>query len=112
MKVTRRFQVRDAGDGNRYQLWVDDDLAGKCDYLGIEASLPEDLPGTVLDLMVQKGCQRVTAKAFLWRFVEEKKKGRRRAARSSSGARRSTASGEEGKTLTPRCGTRARSSGG
>lgn len=74
MKVTRRFQVRDAGDGHRYQLWVEDSLAGKCDYLGIEASLPEDLPGTVLDLMARQGCQRTAAKAFLWQFVAEKKK--------------------------------------
>lgn len=74
MTVTRRFEVRDSGDGHRYQLWVDDALAGKCEYLGIEASLPEDLPGTVLDLMVQNRCERTTAKAFLWQLVEEKKK--------------------------------------
>lgn len=74
MSVTRRVQVRDAGDGHRYQLWVDDVLVGKCDYLGIEESLPEDLSGTVLDLMVRQGCQRTSTKAFLWRFVNEKKK--------------------------------------
>jgi hypothetical protein len=74
MKVTRRFQIRDAGDGRRYQLWVDDVLAGRCDYLGIEESLPEDQPGTVLELMLRQGGQRMTAKSFLWQFVEEKKK--------------------------------------
>lgn len=74
MKVMRRIQVRDAADGHRYQLWVDDVLSGKCDYLGIEISLPEDLPGTVLDLMVRQGCQRTTAKSFLWHFLDEKKK--------------------------------------
>ncbi len=74
MSVTRRFQVRDAGDGSPYQLFVEDALAGKCEFLGIEASLPENLPGTLLDLMVRKGCQRTSAKAFLWQFVEEKKK--------------------------------------
>lgn len=74
MTVTRRVEVRDAGDGLLYQLWIEDALAGKCEFLGIEASLPEDLPGTVLDLMVQSGCQRTSARSFLWQFVEEKKK--------------------------------------
>jgi len=74
MKVTRRFQVGDAGDGVRYQLWIDDILAGKCEHLGIEESLPSDFPDTVLELVVGQGCQRTTAMAFLWRFLEEKKK--------------------------------------
>lgn len=74
MKVTRRFQVRDAGDGVRYQLWVDDVRVGSCEFLGIEESLPDDVPDTVLELMLRQGSQRTTATSFLWQLLDEKKK--------------------------------------
>jgi len=74
MKVTRRFQVRDVGDGPRYQLWVDDVLVASCEFLGIEESLLGDFPDTLLELVVRQGCQRTTAKSFLWQFLDQKKK--------------------------------------
>lgn len=74
MKVMRRFQLRDTGDSERYQLEVDGVLVGSCEFLGIEESLPADFAESVLELMLRQGGQRTTAKAFLWQFQEEKKK--------------------------------------
>lgn len=74
MKVMRRFQVRDTGDSQHYQLEVDGELVGSCEFLGIEESLPAGFSESVLELMLQQGSQRTTAKAFLWQFQEEKKR--------------------------------------
>ena len=74
MKRTRLFQVRETGDGYQYQLWVDEVLVMKSEYLGIEESLPADDSDSLLEEMVRHGSQRTTATAFLWQFVEERKK--------------------------------------
>jgi hypothetical protein len=74
MKVTRRFRVRDSGDGLRYQLEVDEVPVGASDFLGIEESLPAGHGDSVLDRMIRQGVQRTSAMAFLWQLVEERKK--------------------------------------
>ena len=74
MKVTRRLRVRDNGDSLRYRLEVDEVFVGSYDFLGVEESLPGDVPGSVLDMMLRQGVQRTTATAFLWQFLEERKK--------------------------------------
>ncbi len=74
MKVTRRFRVKDTGDSLRFRVEVDDISVGSYDFLGVEESLPGDVPESVLDLMIRQGVQRTTATAFLWQFLEERKK--------------------------------------
>ena len=74
MKVTRRFRVRDTGESPRYRLEVDEVLVGSSDFLGIEESLPGEHLDTVLNLMIHRGVQRTSAKAFLWKLLEERKR--------------------------------------
>jgi hypothetical protein len=74
MKVTRRFRVRDSGDGLHYQLEVDEVPVGGSDFLGIEESVPPGHGDSILDRMIQQGVQRTSATAFLWQLLEERKR--------------------------------------
>ncbi len=74
MKVTRRFRVKETEGEQRYQLFVDRALIGSDDFLGVEESLSDDLSGSIVDQMIQRGVQRTTAMAFAWAFFEYRKK--------------------------------------